>query len=192
MELMQAIRERRSIRKYRSDPIPEETLKTVLEAARLAPSWANAQCWRLVVVRSPDTRAKLAEALISMRPGGRNRAFEAVQNAPVVIVACAERGFSGCYSSGDNKGIPATDKGEWWFMFDVALAMQNLTLAAHSLGLGTVHIGLFDAPQVARILGLPGNAAVVEIVPLGWPDEIPPIPPRRELSELVYYEKYPG
>ncbi len=192
MDLMQAIRERRSIRKYRADPVPEEELKAVLEAARLSPSWANTQCWRLVVVRNPDTKAKLAEALTPMRPGGKNNAFEAVRNAPVVIVVCAERGLSGCYSGGDKKGVPATDKGQWWFMFDVGLAMQNLTLAAHTLGMGTVHVGLFDAPAVARILGVPDNVAVVEIVPLGRSDETPPARPRKEQSEFVFYEKYPG
>lgn len=192
MDLMQAIRERRSIRKFRPDPIPEEALGAVLEAARLAPSWANTQCWRLVVVRNPDTRAKLAEALTTGRPGAKNAAFEAVRNAPIVIVACAQRGLSGCYSAGDKKGAPATDKGEWWFMFDLGLAMHNLTLAAHALGLGTVHVGLFDAAAVARILGVPESVAVVEIIPLGRPDENPPARPRKELSEFVFYEKYSG
>ncbi len=191
MDVRQAVRERRSIRKYRTEPVTGEALHTILEAARWAPSWANSQCWRLIVVQDQETKSELAETLRSRKPGGKNAATKAVGEAPVVIVACAERGLSGCYASEDNRNIPLTDKGEWWFMFDLGLAMQNVTLAAHALGLGTVHIGLFDTGEVARILGIPDNIAVVELMPLGWPDEQPPVRPRRELSEFVFYDKYP-
>jgi len=191
LDVMQAIRDRRSIRKYRSEPVTEEALHTILEAARWAPSWTNTQCWRLIVVRDLVTKSKLADILRTGRPEGKNAATEAVRNTPVVVVACAERGLSGCYS-GDGQGVPATDKGEWWFMFDVALAMQNLTLAAYALGLGTVHVGMFDTDEVARILGIPENIAVVELMALGWPDEKPPIRPRRDISEFVFYERYSG
>ena len=192
MDVMQAITERRSIRKYRAQPVTEEDLQTVLEAARWAPSWANTQCLRLVVVRDEQTKSKLAETLRSIRPGKSNAATEAVRNAPIVIVACAERGLSGCYKDEDGQRVPATDKGESWFMFDVALAMQNITLAAHALGLGTVHVGLFDAGEVARILGVPGSIAVVEVMPLGWPEGEQAAPPRKDVSEFVFYERYPG
>lgn len=192
MDVMQAITGRRSIRKYRTEPVTEEALQAILEAARWAPSWANTQCWRLIVVRDEETKSKLAETLKSTKPGGKNAATEAVRNAPVVIVACAERGLSGCYKSEDEQRVPATDKGEWWFMFDVGLAMQNLTLAAHALGLGTVHVGLFDAGEAARILGVPENIAVVELMPLGWPDEEPPARLRKDTSEFVFNERYPS
>ena len=190
MDVMQAIKERRSVRKYRPEPVPEEALNTVLEAARWAPSWANSQCRRLIVVRDQETKSKLAETLRTRIPGKKNAATEAMIEAPVVIVACAERWLSGCFTSEDKQGIPATDKGEWWFMFDVGLAMQNATLAAHALGLGTVHVGLFDVDEVTRILGIPDNIAVVELMPLGWPNEEPPIRPRKEINEFVFYEKY--
>ena len=192
MDVMQAMRGRRSIRKYRSEPVTEETLSAILEAGRWAPSWANTQCWRLIVVRDSVTKLKLADLLKSVRVDEKNAASEAVRNAPVVIAACARRRLSGCYLSGDNKGAPATDKGEWWFMFDLGLAMQNITLAAHALGLGTVHVGMFDVGEVSRILGIPENIAVVELMPLGWPEEESPVRPRRDISEFVFYERYPG
>ena len=190
MELMEAIKGRRSIRKYRTEPVPEEALKTVLEAARLAPSWSNTQCWRLIVVKNKDTKSKLADTLKGIKAGRTNPADEAVRTAPVVIAACAELGVTGyCRDeSGENK--LATDKGEAWFMFDVALAMQNISLAAHSLGLGTVHTGLLDAAEAARILGVPENVVVVELLPLGWPDEEPAARPRKEIKEFVFSEKY--
>jgi nitroreductase len=186
MEVLEAIKSRRSIRRYKSNPVDDKTLELVLEAARWAPSWANSQCWRFVVVRDSKVKDKLADTLIGVsdRP---NRAAEAVGNAPLVIVACAELGKSG-YSVQEPKE-PVTDKGDW-FMFDVALAMQNLTLAAHSLGLGTVHIGAFDAKQVASILVVPEGFSVVSMTPLGYPDEEPKVRPRKELSEIVFYDKY--
>lgn len=192
MDVMQAIKERRSVRKYRPEPVPEEALHTVLEAARWAPSWANSQCRRLIVVRDQETKSKLAETLRSRKPGGKNAATEAMREASVVIVACAERGLSGYYTNEEQQRVPSTDKGDWWFMFDVGLAMQNVTLAAHALGLGTVHVGLFDTGEVTRILGIPDNIAVVELMALGWPNEEPPIRPRKEINEFVFYEKYPS
>ncbi len=77
-------------------------------------------------------------------------------------------------------------------MFDLGRAMQNVTLAAHALGLGTVHVGAFDTDEVKRILGVPDNVTIVELMPLGWPDETPPVWPRKEISEFVFYERYSG
>jgi nitroreductase len=190
MDVMQAIKGRRSIRKYRAEPVPEEALQTVLEAARWAPSWSNTQCWRLIVVRDKETKSKLADILKGVRPGRANPATEAVRSAPVVIAACAELGLTGYYrdESGENK--LATDKGEAWYMFDVALAMQNMSLAAHALGLGTVHTGSLNAVEAARILDVPENVIVVELMPLGWPDEEPAARPRKEINEFVFFEKY--
>jgi nitroreductase len=179
MDVAEAVRSRRSIRKYKPDPIGAETLEAVLDAARWAPSWANTQCCRLVIVEKPETKMMISEA---MRP--TNPAQDAVCNAPVLIVACAELGRSGF-----KKGEAVTDKGDW-FMFDVALAVQNLTLAAHELGLGTVHVGLIDARKIEDILQVPEGARVVELIPLGYPAEQPDGPGRKELSEIVFHEKY--
>ena len=139
-------------------------------------------------MRDSEVKNKLADTLIgaSDRP---NRAAEAVRNAPVVIVACAEMGKSGYYVREPRE--PATDKGDW-YMFDVALAMQNLTLTARSLGLGTVHVGAFDAKEAARVLEIPEGFCVVEMTPLGYPDEEPKIRPRKELPEIVSYDKFGG
>ncbi|MEM1537683.1 MAG: nitroreductase family protein [Candidatus Nezhaarchaeales archaeon] len=180
MDVIEAIKTRRSIRRFKPDPVEEGKLWTVLEAARWAPSWANTQCWEFIIVRNPETKAKLAETLTPRNPG-----IDAVKNAPVVIVACAKLGVSGFKG-----GKPVTDKGDF-FMFDVALALQNLTLAAHSLGLGTLHVGAFDAKKAAEILGVPPGVSVVELMPLGYPLETPKEPPKRkELKDFVYFEKY--
>lgn len=184
MDVMQAIKGRRSIRKYKPDPVTDEAVNTVLEAARWAPSWANTQCWQFIVVRDPETKRELAGALKRLAHGVENPAAAAVREAPAVIVSCAELGKSGYY-----KGEPVTDKGDW-FMFDVALAMQNLTLVAHAMGLGTVHVGLFEAKDVASILEIPEGVAVVDMTPLGYPDETPGAIPRKDLADIVFQGKY--
>ena len=179
MEVMEAIKARRSIRKYKTAPVDDKIVELVLEAAHWAPSWANTQCWRFIVVRDANIKSELADTLTEGNP-----ATEAVKNAPVLIVACAELGKSGYY-----RGEPATDKGDW-FMFNVALAMQNLVLAAHSLGLGTVHVGAFNAQKAEAILEVPPGFCVVEMTPLGYPDEQPSARPRKELSEIVFCDRY--
>lgn len=180
MDVLEAIKNRRSIRQYKDTPVPDEALKTVLEAARWAPSWANTQCTRYVVVRDPATKAKLAEVVNKGNPS-----TEALKTAPIVIVACAELKKSGYY-----KGEAATDRGDW-FMFDVGIAMENLALAAHALGLGTVHVGYIpDSKKLGEILDLPEGVTAVEMTPLGYPAVEAKAPPRKELAEIVFYEKY--
>lgn len=189
MELMEAIKGRRSIRRYTSKAVDDKTLEIILEAARQAPSWHNTQCWRFVVVRDSQTRNKLADTAIEMAQGKPNWGAEAMRITPIAIVVCAEMRKSGYYIK-EPKG-PVTDKGDW-YMYDVALAMQNLTLAAHALGLGTVNIGAFDAIKAAEILGVPEGYAVVSMTPLGYPDEEPNPRPRKELAEIVFYDKFGG
>lgn len=179
MELMEAIRTRRSVRKYTPDSVSDADVETVLDAARWAPSWANTQCVRWIVVRDAEARAALAGTLSSTNP-----ANDAIRTVPVVFVACAETGRAGF-----KRGEPVTDKGDW-YMYDAASAAHSLTLAAHALGLGTVHVGFFDTQKAQQIVGVPDNVRVVELIPMGHPAEQPHGPGRKELSEIVYRERY--
>jgi nitroreductase len=181
MDLMDAIKGRRSIRKYKPDLVPEEALQTVMEAVRWAPSWANTQCWEVIVVKDPKVKSELSTAL----PKG-NPALFSMTEAPLVLILCGKKGISGYY-----KGQPVTEKGDW-LMFDTGLAMENLCLAAHTFGLGTVVIGMFDHRKAAEILGVPQNVEVVAMTPLGYPASEGPAPRRKEIAEFVHYEKYPG
>lgn len=180
MEVLEAIKTRRSVRHYKDTPVSDEILNKVLEAARWAPSWANTQCTKYIVVKDTETKLKLSETVNKGNP-----ATEALKNAPIVIVACAELNKSGYY-----KGQPVTDKGDW-YMFDVGIAMENLALAAHALGLGTVHVGYIpDSKKIAEILDVPAGIVPVEMTPLGYPAGEVKAPPRKELSEIVFYERY--
>jgi nitroreductase len=186
LDILESIKNRRSIRKFKIDPIDDKTIETILDAARLAPSWTNTQCWRFIVVRDSNIKSQLADTLQRPSPNvAANPATNAIKNAPVVIVACAEKGISGCY-----EGKPSTDKGDYWFMYDIALAMQNLTLTATSLGLGTVHVGLFDNTKVSALLDVPDKFTVVAMTPLGVPEYQPNPRPRKELGEIVFKEKF--
>jgi len=179
MELLEAIRTRRTVRNLKSDPISDEQLNTILEAIRWTPSWTNAQPWEVIVVKDQTLKERLDETL----PKG-NPAHKAMINAPVVLVLCGIKGKSGFY-----RGEASTDKGDW-FMFDVGAATYSASLAAHELGLGSVIVGLFDAPKAEKILGVPDDKAVVVMLPIGIPEKIPSAPKRKELSEFVYENTY--
>lgn len=176
MDVITAIKGRRSVRRYNGDPIEERDLAEVLEAARWAPSWANTQSWEFIVVKDPETKKKLAETVPPSNP-----AFPSITEAPVVIVACARRGTAGYF-----KGKAVTDKGDW-YLFDVALAMQNLTLAAYARGLGTVLVGFFDANRAAQLLTIPEGISVVAMTPLGYPAGEAQPTPRKALRDFVSY-----
>jgi len=188
MEILEAISTRRSVRHYKDEPVDEGSIRTVLEAAHWAPSWGNTQCWRFIVVRDSGIKTEIADTLTKVKFENEwieNAAVKAIKQAPVLIVICAELGKAGCHPD----GTPATDKGDW-YMFDIALAMENLTLAARSLGLGTVIIGNFDAGKAAEILDVPAGFIVVTMTPLGFPAHEGQISPRKELSESVFHDKF--
>jgi nitroreductase len=166
MDVMEAIHMRRSIRKYLPDPVPEEALATVLEAARLAPTACNNQALKIVVVKDAALREKLIEAC-------KGQKF--VGEAPVVLVGCAYE-------------PDAYPKQAGWmntFAIDTAIAFDHVTLAATSLGLGTCWIGAFEESAVRDVLGIPVNWRVVCLTPLGTPAEHPDARPRKALGELV-------
>ncbi len=179
MDLMDAIKGRRSIRKFKPDPVPEEALKTILEALRWSPSWANTQCWEVVVVKDQQVKSGLAGTLAINNP-----AISSMTDAPAVLVLCGKKGVSGF-----KKGEPTTIKGDW-LMFDTGIAMQSLCLTAYSLGLGTVIVGLFDHRKAEEFLGVPPDREVVAMTPVGYPAAESSAPKRKEISEFVFHDRY--
>jgi len=167
MELMDVIRQRRSVRKYRPDPVPQDNIEHILEAARLAPSWANGQCWTFIVVSDPEVKHAVAEA-----------GNEWIENAPVIIAACADPKQSGA------KGDQA------YYMLDIGIAMEHLVLAATEQELGTCWVGWFDEKKARKALSLPEGLRVVAMTPLGYPDEEPEARPRKALSEIVRKDRW--
>jgi nitroreductase len=181
MDILEAIKKRQTIRAYKRLPVDDKILNTILDAGRLAPSWANSQTWRFIVVKDKNIMAELLENAVA--PG--NRATNAFKQAPVVIAACAELN-----NAGFRDGKPLTDKGGYWYMFDAGVAMENMVLTATSLGLGTVFVGRMDSKKAEGILEVPSGFTCVILMVLGYPDEQPVQRPRKELSEIVFQNKF--
>ncbi len=174
MDIYEALENRRSVRKYVADPVPEDKLKKILEAARVAPSWSNKQCWRFVIVRDQARKKQLAESMPEDNP-----ARKAVgETAPVVLVLCADPRESG---DQDGKG---------YYLLDAGLAFQQLILAAHAEGLGTCWVALFDEEKARAACAVPADYRVVAMTPLGYPAKEPSPRPRKELDDIVFEEQW--
>jgi nitroreductase len=195
-----AIEKRRSIRKFKPDPIPEEHITALLDAARLAPSGCNAQPWRFKVVQDNETKRKLAQAAY-------DQSFLA--RAPVVLVCCADvEGYlkgtvSGIKDLGQTGSIEdkivkillrrssqmdlqmkviSKEQLGARMAFNVALAVEHIVLRALDFGLGTCWVRLIEEQKVREIFGWDDNLFVVALLPIGYPDESP-LPRKRLMVE---------
>ena len=192
---------RRSIRKFKSEPIPEAFVTQLIEAARLAPSGSNVQPTRFVVIKSDDVRAQLGQAT----------PLPFVSQAPVVIACCVDsESFGGIGTrarelkeAGAFADTPL-DKmdpesyakrkpmekaaAEAYLRLNAAIAIDHITLRAVDLGLGTCWIMMFDQEKVKQILGLGDNYNVVALIPVGYADQDPNARPRIELSQILLKE----
>ncbi|MCG2722704.1 MAG: nitroreductase family protein [Thermodesulfovibrionales bacterium] len=190
----EAIEKRRSIRKFKPDPVPDEVIKALLDAARLAPSGCNAQPWRFKIAKDTATKLKLAEA-------AHRQPF--IAKAPVVLVCCADiQGYiEGTISSIQDLGrtgsvedrvvtliLERTEKMKALkaeelaprVAFNVAIAVEHIVLRALDFGLGTCWVRLIDEQMVRDMFGWDKNIHVVALLPIGFPAESPP--PRRRLN----------
>ena len=167
MDVMDAIKQRESVRSYKNMPVEDKKLKLLLEAALLAPSASNRQEWRFVVVTDKKTRRKLMEA-------AANQDF--VAEAPVVIAACAQT---------DNHIMMC---GQPCYPIDIAIAVDHITLKAVEEGLGTCWIGAFDEKAVKSVLRTPPEIRVVALLTVGYPQTLHSKKSRKKLDEIVRYE----
>lgn len=178
MELFETIIGRRSVRDYLDSAISEDDLRKILEGARWAPSWANKQCARYVVVKDSPVKTQLKETLTPNNP-----ARDSFDVCPAVIAVLGR-----LKTAGYKKGLPHDDR--QWHMYDCALATQNICLGAHALGLATVIVGAFDYRAAGEILGLTEEYQVVCLLPLGYPKRTPDAPARKDLSGLVSTDSF--
>jgi nitroreductase len=189
MDVFEAIQKRRSIRNFTDDPVDDAAVEQLLEAANWAPSWGNLQCWRFIVVRDAETKGRIAETLKRVEVDGdwvENAAMVSIKQAPVLVVLCAELHKAGYR----HDGAALTNKAESWYIFDVALAVENLCLAATGLGMGTFIVGGFDSTKVEQILGIPETLTVVSMTPVGVPASPGQVSPRKKTKDLTYYDTF--
>ena len=173
MDVLEAIKGRRSIRAFKSQAVSTEIVEKLIDAARWAPSAGNIQPWEFIIVRNPEIKRNLAKAAL-------NQSF--IEEAPVVIVVCADE-----IRSSQGYGV----RGKTLYCIqDTAAATQNIHLVAYSLGLGTCWVGAFNEEEARKILEIPQGVRPVAIIPVGYPAEKPPARNRRPLNQIVHYEKF--
>ena len=167
MDILEVIKNRRSIRRYKQEPISEDEINKILEAGRWAPSSGNRQPWKFIVVRSKDVIKKLAEALWT---------GSFISDAPLGIAIVIN-------PSASNRPVE-----------DGSAATQNMLLEAHSLGLGACWIGCYGAEQEdkgKRVLDIPGEERLLSVIAVGHPAESPE-KTRRRIEEITFNDKYGG
>ena len=162
MDVMDAIKGRRSIRKYRADPVPEELMRALVEAEQWAPTGADRQNWKFVVVTDP----KLMRSVKRVSPMMWGE-------APAAIFVCQDLTRSMAPPEGGSGGT-------------TGFVSQNIMLTAHSLGLGTCPIGGFNRAAARDLLDVPDDMVPLLLITVGYPDETPEVRPRRPFSEVAY------
>ena len=169
MNFLELARKRYSVRAYKSDPVEQEKLDRILEAARLAPTAVNIQPFQLVVIHTADRKAELLQIYSK----------KWFVQAPIVICACGIIGKSWVRRDGKNYND-----------VDVAIVMDHLILAATAEGLGTCWVGAFDPAAAKEVLRLPEGVEPIAFTPLGYAADSPPVKKRKPLAKLVRYEKW--
>ncbi len=161
MDFMDTVRKRRSIRRYKPDPIPDDVLSQILEAARLAPSSGHRQPWHFIVIKNPEIKKNLGIAVWAAE-------------APIVLVGCTDPQVSAR-----------------WHIVDLTIAFEHIVLAAANFGLGTCWMGRLDADEtIKEVLDIPKHMKAVAVTPLGYPAEVPEPKERKAISEIVHYESF--
>ena len=172
MVILDIIKSRRSIRKYKKQDIPYEKILEILEAGIWAPSSGNLQNWFFIIVKDPEKRKKIMSAAYG-------QSF--IEEAPLLIVVCS-----------DTNKVRAIygERGKMYAIQNTSAAIQNILLAAWEQGYGTCWIGAFDENEVKKILEIPENIEIHAIITLGVPDENPKPPKRISLYEKVFFERW--
>ncbi len=165
MELSQAINIRRSVRKYKNQPVETEKIQEILETGRRAPSSRNSQNWYCIILRNPQLISRMSEAFAKQ---------QWITQAPAILVVCGTNNRTMMCGQANNP-------------IDCSIALTIMMLKATELGLGTCWLGMFDAGKIRELLDIPAADMIVAVTPLGYADEEPQERPRKELAEFARY-----
>lgn len=171
MDVKEAIKRRRSVRKYQSKEISDDLIKEVIDAARLAPSGNNTQPSRYLIVRDNQIKDRLRE----------NEVFKQdfVYEAPIIVVCCADPSiYKDMVKEWD---IPNEDRA----LRDLSIASFSLVLRATELGLGTCYVGWIKEEKIKEVLDIPKGYIVPYVIILGYSAEQPRLTPRNSIDEII-------
>ena len=179
MNAKDCIKERRSIRKFKAEPVSHELLSEIIETSSYAPSWKHTQITRYIAVEG-ELKDKIAAECTSAYP----KNGEIIAQAPMLIAVTYIKGRSGF----ERDGSFSTVKGASWQMFDAGVAAQTFCLAAYDKGLGSVIMGIFDEAKAASLLNIPEERELAALIPVGYPDEAPAAPKRKSVEDLLSFQ----
>lgn len=180
MELIEAIKGRRSIRQFLDKPVSHQVMEEIVDIAAFAPSWKNTQTTRYIAIEDKAITDKIADECVL----GFSYNTKTIKNAAALIVVTVVNGRSGY----EKDGTPTTSKEDRWENFDAGIASQTFCLAAHEKGLGTVIMGIFDEGKVADIVGIPEGQQIAAFIAIGYPVSTPEAPKRKTSSELLTFK----
>ena len=169
---------RRSVRKFTNEPAAPEAIEQVVSLAAFAPSWKNTQVSRYLAVIEPEDRAQICQYV----PDYNAR----------IIAQCSvllAQTFVKSHSGYERDGSFSTDRGPGWQYYDCGIAAQTLCPAAHDMGLGTVIMGVFGRPALEQYLHIPADQDLMALIALGYPDEMPPAPRRKDVQTLLSFKR---
>lgn len=179
MDIIEGIKSRRSIRKFSNRVITDDIIEQIIDVTRFSPSWKNTQIPRYTFVSDKSKIQKIATDACVL---GFNYNVDTLKDAPYLMIISYLKGRSGYEKNGDF----TTSKGSDWEMFDSGIAAQTFCLAAHSFGIGTVIMGIFDEDQIRKEIQIPQEQTIACLIPMGYPlGELPTAPPRKEVDRLL-------
>lgn len=179
MDAQTCILTRRSVRQFTDQPVPHDLLEKVVSLAAYAPSWKNTQISRYLAIEDPAVRETIASEYCLA--GANNPAI--IRSAPLLVAQTFVKNRCGY----ERDGSFTTDREDGWQYYDCGIAAQTFCLAAHDLGLGTVVMGVFDRKGLEAYLQIPEDQELMALIALGYPDESPAAPRRKETSLLLSY-----
>lgn len=179
MELLEGIKSRRTVRKFKEKEVEKKVINKVIETASYAPSWKNSQTVSYLVVLNREKICKIADEATMSFTWNQN----IIQKAPVLIAVLTEEGKSGY----EKDGSFSTSKGTHWQSFDAGIAAQTVCLAAHAEGLGSVIMGIYDEEKVKEILSMEKGKSVSALIAMGYPNQEPNIPERKTVNQITRF-----
>ncbi len=179
MNIIKAIKNRRSIRKYKDTPIEKEKLISCLEAARISPSACNSQPWHFVVLDNPEIKNKFADTVFT----GLYANMTFVKTAPIIVAVVSDKGN---FKTKLGNFLKDTS----FYLIDIGIAIEHFILQAQELGLGTCWIGWFNDKKARKFLKLPKGKKVDMLIAVGYSDERVFARPRKKLEEMSSFNKF--